>query len=248
MDLGLSGKRAVVAASTQGLGFASARALAAEGVRVAICGRSKESVDSALSGLPGDVVGLVADLTTPEDCRRFVQEAETALGGIDILVANGPGPKAGNFATTAAADYQTALEINLLSVVEMCRAAVPPMQANRWGRIVAITSLAVRQPVPNLILSNTARAGATAFLKTLAREVAGDAITVNSVQPGRHLTRRVTDIHGSSFSDFGRGIPAGVAGRPEDFGAVVTFLCSDQARYVTGVALPVDGGSHQGLL
>lgn len=159
---------------------------------------------------------------------------------MDILVANAGGPPAGNFAQTSVDAYPAALDLNLLSVVAMCKAAVPAMQEQGWGRIVAITSLSVRQPMAQLILSNTARAGATAFLKTLAREVAGDGITVNSAQPGLHLTDRVHEI----YSD---GLPDRPMGDPADFGQVVAFLCSEPARFTTGVQLHVDGGDYTGL-
>ena len=129
----------------------------------------------------------------------------------------------------------------------MCLAAVPAMRERRWGRVVAITSIAVRQPIPNLILSNTARAGATGFLKTLAREVAADGVTVNSVQPGLHETERVGAVFGDGLAAEIEAIPARTLGQPADFGAVVAFLCSEQARYITGVGLPIDGGVNQAL-
>jgi 3-oxoacyl-[acyl-carrier protein] reductase len=142
----------------------------------------------------------------------------------------------------------SALELNCLSVIAMCDAAVPAMQAAGWGRVVAITSLAVRQPNPALILSNTARAGATGFLKTLAREVAGDGVTVNSLQPGLHDTERVRQLHGGDPAQLVGQVPAGALGEPSDFGAVAAFLCSEHARFVTGAAIPVDGGAYAGLL
>ena len=184
MDLGLSGKRAAVAAASAGLGYASAEALVAEGVQVAICGRDRARIEDAAARLGHGAIPLVADVGTPEGATGFVGEATEALGGLDILVTNAGGPPLGTFATTKVDDYPSALELNLLSVVAMCHAAIPGMQAQGWGRVVAITSISVRQPIPNLILSNTARAGATGFLKTIAREVAGDGVTVNSVQPG----------------------------------------------------------------
>jgi 3-oxoacyl-[acyl-carrier protein] reductase len=247
METGLAGRRAAVAAASRGLGFASAGALAAEGARVAICGRSKEGIEAAAAEIGGGCVPLVADVSTPEGAARFVVDARAALGGLDVLVTNAGGPPPGNFATTPLEDYTPALALNLLSVVAMCREAVPGMQAQRFGRIVAITSISVRQPIPNLILSNTARAGVTGFLKTLAREVAGDGVTVNSVQPGTHATQRIRDVYGD-LDDAAAGIPAGEVGRPEDFGAVVAFLCSDSARFITGAAVPVDGGAYAGLL
>ena len=234
------GRRAAVAAASAGLGFASAKALADEGVRVAICGRDRGKVDDAVARLGANAVGLVADVSGADGSSAFVAAATEALGGIDILVTNAGGPPAGNFAQTPVDAYPGALDLNLMSVVAMCKAAVPAMQAQRWGRVVAITSLSVRQPMPQLILSNTARAGATAFLKTLAREVANDGVTVNSVQPGLHLTDRLQQVYGDTLPDRPLGDPA-------DFGQIVAFLCSEQATFVTGAALNVDGGDYQGL-
>jgi 3-oxoacyl-[acyl-carrier protein] reductase len=251
MDLGISGKRAAVAAASAGLGLASAQALAAAGVRVVICGRTQERVDTALATLPpvdgGDHVALAADVGSIEGATAFAERAADELGGIDILVPNAGGPPPGNFASTPLEAYLPAIELNLLSTVAMCQAAVPAMTEQGWGRVVAITSHSVRQPVAGLILSNTARAGVTGFLKTLALEVAADGITVNSVQPGSHATDRLRSIHGGDLTAAAAGVPAGVLGRPEDFGAVVAFLCSDQARFITGAAVPVDGGAYRAL-
>ncbi len=247
MDLGISGKRAAVAASSAGLGLAAAKALAADGVRVAICGRDPEKLAAAAAQLPPDTVAITADVGTVEGATAFVEQAIEALGGLDILVPNAGGPPAGTFASTDLAAYLPALELSLLSTVAMCHAAVPTLTAQGWGRIVAITSASVRQPVANLILSNTARAGVTGFLKTLATEVAPTGVTVNSVQPGLHGTDRLTQLYGGDLSQADRAVPTGVIGRADDFGAVVAFLCSDQARFLTGAAVPVDGGSSQGL-
>jgi 3-oxoacyl-[acyl-carrier protein] reductase len=163
------------------------------------------------------------------------------------VVANAGGPPAGTFASTDVDAYLPALELNLLSTVAMCKAAVPAMVERGWGRIVAITSLTVRQPAASLILSNTARAGATGFLKTLAREVAPHGVTVNSVQPGSHDTDRLRELHGGDLAGAAAGIPAGTVGDPADFGAAVAFHCSERARFVSGVALPIDGGAFAGL-
>lgn len=247
MDTGLRGRRAAVAAASQGLGFASAQALVADGARVAICGRSKDRIEEAAARLGAETVPVVADVSTPEGARQFVAEARDALGGLDVLVTNAGGPPPGNFESTPFEAYAPALDLNLLSVVAMCQEAVPGMRAQRFGRVVAITSISVRQPIAQLILSNTARAGVTGFLKTLAREVAGDGVTVNSVQPGLHATDRMTALYGDAGAPTD-GIPAGELGRPEDFGTVVAFLCSDAARFITGAALPVDGGQYTGLL
>lgn len=248
MDLGIAGRRAAVAASSAGLGFGAARALAAEGAHVALCSRDRGRVEAAAAELGERAVGLVADVSRPEGATAFVREAAEALGGVDILVTNAGGPPAGSFSTTPFDRYQTAIDLNLLSVVAMCSEAVPAMRERGWGRVVAITSLAVRQPTTDLILSNTARAGATGFLKTLAREVARDGVTVNSVQPGLHATDRLVQLHGGDVEGVARGVPVGFVGDPGDFGSVVAFLCSEQAKFVTGAALPVDGGSYEGLL
>jgi 3-oxoacyl-[acyl-carrier protein] reductase len=238
MDLGITGRRAAVAAASAGLGLASAKALADEGVEVAICGRDGERLRAAAERI--GAVPIVADVSTADGAAGFVEAARDALGGVDILVTNAGGPPGGNFAQTDVDAYPAALELNLMSVVAMCKAAVPAMQEQQWGRIVAITSLSVRQPMAQLILSNTARAGATAFLKTLAREVAADGITVNSAQPGLHLTDRLKEIYRD-------GLPDRPLGDPADFGAVVAFLCSEPAKFVTGAAVNVDGGDYAGL-
>lgn len=246
MDLGIAGRRAAVAAASAGLGLATAEALAAEGVAVAICGRDAARVErvAAQRGL----VGLVADVSTPEGARGFVRAARDALGGIDILVANAGGPPGGGFGDFPDPEaYAEAFRLNALSTIAMCLEAVPEMRARRWGRVLAITSIAVRQASPRLILSATARAGATAFLKNLAVEVAADGVTVNSLQPGFHATDRLRALYGDDLSALAESVPAGVLGRPEDFGRVAAFLCSDAASYITGSALLVDGGAYPGL-
>lgn len=251
MDLGIAGRRAAVAAASGGLGLGAARALVADGVHVAICGRDPERLQHAVAELEatggGQVHGLAGDVSTIAGAEAFVSAARDALGGVDILVPNAGGPPPGGFATTELAAYGPALELSLLSSVAMCTAAVPAMREQGWGRIVAITSVSVRQPIPGLILSNTARAGLTGFLKTLALEVAADGVTVNSVQPGSHATDRLRSMHGGDLTAAAAAVPTGQVGRPEDFGAVVAFLCSDQARFITGAAVPVDGGSYKAL-
>jgi 3-oxoacyl-[acyl-carrier protein] reductase len=248
VDLGIAGRRAAVAAGSAGLGLGAASALVAEGVAVAICGRDRARVDAAAGQLGDLAIPLVADVSTTDGATAFVEAARDALGGIDILVTNAGGPPAGTFATTDLDAYPAALVLNLLSVVAMCQAAIPPMQEQRWGRVVAITSSTVRQPSPDLILSNTARSGATAFLSTVAREVARDGVTVNSVQPGLHATDRITSLYGDDTAKLGGAIPVGFVGDPMDFGKVVAFLCSEAARFVTGAHVQVDGGSYQGVL
>lgn len=247
VDLGLNGRTAAVAAASDGLGFATARSLVDEGVHVAICGRDADKVAAATARLGANATGFVCDVSSVAGAERFVEESTERLGSLDILVANGGGPKPGNFDSTAVEDYPAAIEANLLAIVAMCKRAVPPMRHRRWGRVLAITSMGVRQPIAGLILSNTARSGVTAFLKTVAREVAADGVTVNTIQPGIHRTARITSLYGGNTDAALAGIPAGTLGEAADFGAVAAFLCSEQARFVTGVQLHVDGGAYAAL-
>jgi 3-oxoacyl-[acyl-carrier protein] reductase len=246
VDLGIRGKRAVVAAGTAGLGFGAAAALVAEGAEVVVCGRDADRLANATATL--GCRGVVADVATIDGSVDFIGQATALLGGIDILVANGGGPPPGNFASTPLDQYAPAVERSMLSVVAMCKEVVPQMQQRGWGRIVAITSTSVRQPIDSLILSNAARSGVTAFLKTLSREIAPFGITVNTVQPGTHATDRIVQLYGSIPSGTELGIPTGTIGDPADFGKVVAFLCGDAAKFVTGTNLQVDGGVYGGLI
>lgn len=247
MDLGLHGKTAAVAAASKGLGFATAAALAAEGVRVAICSRDDASIKEAAERIGHGTVAITADMSTEEGATRFVQEAERALGPLDILVPNAGGPPPGGPLDTELDAYRYAIDLNLLSTIAMCRAVVPGMQARGWGRVVVITSHAVRQPASFLAASVTARTGATGFLKVLAREVAGNGVTVNSVQPGAHETDRLTGM-GIDLAQIAKTIPVGVLGSADDLGQVTAFMCSEQARFITGTSILVDGGAYDGLI
>ncbi len=248
MDLGLAGRRAAVAASTRGLGFATAQALLAEGAQVAVCGRAQDRVDAAVARLGDGAVGLVVDVSTEAGGAEFVAQAREALGGVDILVTNGGGPPAGHFGAIALEEYRAAMELNCLAAIAMCHAAVPAMRAAGWGRVLAITSVFVRRPSTNLILSSTARAGLTSFLRALAQEVAPDGVTVNTIEPGLHATERVHHLYGDGIDAEITRIPAARLGAPDDFGRVAAFLCSQPASFVTGVGLQVDGGTYGGLL
>lgn len=246
MDLGIEGRRAAVAAGSAGLGLAVARSLAAAGVQVAICGRDAGRVDAAAAA--HGLVGLVADVSSPSGAIGFVRAARDALGGVDIVVGNAGGPPGGGFDEFPDPQaYADAFALNALSTIAMCQEAVPAMRERGWGRVLAITSIAARQSSPHLILSATARAGLTGFLKTLATQVAPDGITVNSLQPGFHATDRLRDLYGGDLGGVAASVPTGELGRPEDFGDVAAFLCSAPARFVTGQALLVDGGAYPGL-
>ncbi len=246
MDFALTGRRALVTGASSGLGLGCARALAAEGAEVTLVARSEERLATAAASIPGKVHTLVADVSDTEQVARMVDQATDVMGGIDILIANAGGPPPGNFASTDLDAYLPALQLNLLSTVAMCKATVPAMSERGWGRVVAITSVSVRQPIPHLILSNTARAGVTGFLKTLALEVAATGVTVNSLQPGLHLTDRLAGLYADP-SSVAQGVPTRTLGDPDDFGRIAAFLCSDAAKFITGSHIPVDGGSYAGL-
>ncbi len=245
MDLGINGRTALVTGASAGLGLACAQALAAEGVTVALSSRSEDKLATAAESVPGAVT-IAADVSDLAGRRSMMDEAQDALGHIDIIIANGGGPPAGNFASTDFDAYADAVDLNLLPTVDLCKRFVPAMQERGWGRVVAITSTSVREPIDRLILSNTARAGLTAFLKTTAREVAGDGVTVNSIQPGLHLTDRLRSIY-DNIDELAETVPANMLGDPQDFGRIVAFLCSEHARFLTGQALAVDGGATRSL-
>jgi 3-oxoacyl-[acyl-carrier protein] reductase len=247
MDLGIEGRRAVVAAGSAGLGFGTAAALVAEGVAVAICGRDEDRLDAAVERLGERAVGVVADLSRPDEAVRFAVEAAERLGGtIDIAVANAGGPPPGTASTTDLDAYRTALDLNFLATVALCNAVVGPMRNQGWGRVLAITSIGARQPIGTLAASSAARAAATSYVKNLSREVAADGVTANTIQPGSHDTERIRSMHGDPAAA-ARGIPVGHLGDPADFGAVAAFLCSQQAGFVTGASVIVDGGASAGL-
>ncbi|WP_419842825.1 SDR family oxidoreductase [Candidatus Poriferisodalis sp.] len=246
MDLGIAGRTAAVAAGSAGLGLGSAKALAAEGARVAICGRDPERLAAAAGQIDGEVLLIDVDLGHPESGRSFAEQAIAGLGSVDILVTNAGGPPPGTFENTEIDAYQSAFDMNCKTMIEMCRVAVPPMRERGWGRVCAITSVGVKQPIGFLLASSVARAGLTSFLKITAREVAADGVTVNSAQPGTHWTDRVAKM--MDRPDAGKSNPMGVCGDADDFGAAVAFLCSEQAKFITGTGLLIDGGQAAGLL
>jgi 3-oxoacyl-[acyl-carrier protein] reductase len=262
MDLGLKGKVALVTAASSGLGKASALELAAEGAAVALNSRDDEALRSAAEEIRArtgaDVLPVAGDVTSETDVLRVVGETSSHYGRIDIMITNAGGPPPGLFDDFAAADYRAAVELNLVSAVNLCREVVPLMRKNHWGRIVAIASLAAKQPIENLILSNTARAGLLGFMKSLSRQVAADGVTVNTLCPGFHLTDRLKKLgeiaaarEGISVDEvYGRwaaSSPMRRIGQPEEFAAAVAFLCSTRAGFLTGTVIQVDGGVYGGL-
>ncbi|NNN19597.1 MAG: SDR family oxidoreductase [Acidimicrobiaceae bacterium] len=248
MDLGLNGKKALVTGGSSGLGFGAAKSLVAEGARVIIASRSEEKLRQAAATLGSRATYKIVDLRDPSNAKTLIQECASELDGLDILICNSGGPRAGGFYDVGIEDYQNAINSNMLASIELSMAAVPYMERTNWGRIIAITSLWVRQPSPNLILSNTARTGLTAFVKTMAHALAAKNITANTIQPGFHQTDRLKELNGDNMMAVANQVPAKRLGSPEDFGAVIAFLCSEQAKYITGVSLPVDGGIYSGLM
>jgi 3-oxoacyl-[acyl-carrier protein] reductase len=262
MDLGLKGKTALVAGSSQGIGFAVAAELTAEGANVAICARGRDGLDRAERKLgelsPEGILAVRADVTREKDVSRLVSACLERFGGLDILVTNAGGPPPTFFSNTPPEAWQQAIELNLLSAVRLCRAVVPHMKQRRWGRILMITSIAVKQPIPNLVLSNTARAGLSGFAKSLATELAGDGITVNNLCPGYTLTERLEELAReiserekisvqAVYDRWTGDTPAGRLGDPREFGALAAFLASERAGYITGTAIQIDGGLYRGL-
>ncbi|TDC55479.1 SDR family oxidoreductase [Actinomadura sp. KC345] len=239
MNLGLRDRRALVPAATTGLGFATARRLLAEGARVHICGSDPGRLDAAVRELGPRCSGSVTDLAAPGSGTALAESATAGMGGIDILVANAPGPGASHAIDLSQDAVDQAMRLNFMSAVELCTATVPGMRRRGWGRVVAITSLAVREPFVGLTGSGAARAALTVYLKSLNDEVREDGVTVNSIQPGSHETARYLAFAGTAVDRDG---PGRRVGSPDHFGALVAFLCSELAGYVSGAGLPVAGG------
>ncbi len=263
MDLGLNGKIALCAASSRGLGRAIATALAREGARVCMCGRDRdrleEAADRICEATGAEVFTFALDLADAEGPRRFVEGALEQAGGVDILVTNTGGPKLGSFEELDDEAWYAAAELLLLSAVRLIRAAVPAMERRGGGRIVNVTSISVKQPIPGLMLSNSLRAAVVGMAKTLAGELAPRKILVNNVCPGMIATDRLIELDQDRAARSGlpleqvrleaqRQIPLGRYGQPEELAALVAFLCSAQASYVTGSTILCDGGLYRGLM
>jgi 3-oxoacyl-[acyl-carrier protein] reductase len=263
MDLGLKGKVALVAGASRGLGRAVAEELAAEGASLVLCAREAQTLSETAAAIAethnAHVLAVPADVTVIDDIKRVAESGNERFGRIDILVTNAGGPPAGRFDQLTREQWDRAIKLTLLSAVEMAREVLPGMRNRRWGRILNITSIAVKQPVENLLLSNSLRAGLTGFARTLANEVAAEGITVNNIMPGYTRTERLEELaqmmaekQGISPAEF-RGkwekeIPMGRLGEPRESAALAAFLASERASYITGTSIQVDGGWIKSLL
>jgi 3-oxoacyl-[acyl-carrier protein] reductase len=240
MDLGIAGKTALVTASSKGLGRATALALAAEGVNVVISARGQNALQATAKDIEalgkGNVHHVVADVTDPAVPQQLVQAAVETFGGCDILVANAGGPPTMRALDVSDDDIAKAINANLTTSVRLVEAAVPHMKNTQWGRVCLITSSSIKEPIPSLALSNMARTGLWSWAKAAAGDVAEDGITINSICPGAHATDRMKEL----------GMQ-GRMGSPADFGKAAAFLCSDQAKFINGTTLVVDGGEAHGL-
>jgi len=245
MDLGLKGKRALVMGASAGLGFGIASELVREGARVAICSRSEERIRAAAANM-GAALGLAADLSVPGANRQVVEQVKEALGGLDILVVNTGGPPKGSILELSDAQWQEGFQSLWMGAVEGIRAAAPGMKERRWGRIILITSSTAREPMPGLTISSGLRAGLMGLTKIVSNELAEFGVTLNAVLPGYHATERLKEL-GIDEARIAAQVPARRLGRPEELGALVAFLASEQAAYITGQSLVADGGFSRGF-
>ncbi|MFZ0213734.1 MAG: SDR family oxidoreductase [Candidatus Acidiferrales bacterium] len=263
MDLGLKGRVAIVAAASKGLGRAAAEELAREGAEVAICARSAANLEKAAESIRKatgrEVFHQELNVTQPHAVRDFVAAVEKRFGSVDICVTNAGGPPSKRFLDISIDEWRAALDLTLLSAVYFAREVLPRMQRRGWGRLLAITSVSVKQPIDNLLLSNSIRAAVTGLMRTLANEFASNGITVNCICPGYTLTERLDELVGVQAKNAGveretilerlsAQVPTGRVGRPEEFAAMVAFLASERASYINGCSIPVDGGWVKSLL
>ena len=262
MEFGLKGKRAIVMAASRGLGFASALGLAREGCKLIVCSRDQARIEAAAATITketgADVKALVADVSSASEAKRLVDAAVAAYGGLEIVVHNAGGPPAGETLQMTEEQWQKAFEQNLLSFTRIVGAAAPEMKKAGYGRVVTIASSSIKQPIPNLALSNALRAAVWGIAKTLSRELAPQGILVNVIAPGRIDTERIAELDqanaqksGKSVEDVRKtsiaGIPLGRLGRPEELANLVVFLASEAGSYITGQAITVDGAAGTAL-
>ncbi len=262
MDLGLKGRGVIVAASSQGIGRATAEAFAREGAQVAMCARTeatlRSAADSIRSATGAEVFAEPLDVTDAPRVQRFVEQVAKQFGRIDVCVTNAGGPPAKNFLSISPDEWRKAVDLNFLSVVHLAKAVIPHMQRHRWGRIITITSVTVKQPVAELIMSNAVRAAVVGLVKTLSNEFGKDGILVNNVAPGYTATERLQELAavralaaGTSpeqiYQSWTAEIPLRRLGDPKDIADVILWLASERAAYVTGQTVLADGGIYRGL-
>ncbi len=263
MDLGLKDKVALVAASSTGLGRAVAEELAAEGASLILCARDPATLAETAAAIAdksgAHVLAVPADVTQVDQITRLVDSGAARFGRIDILITNAGGPPTGKFDQLTREQWEEAMRLTLFSAIELTRQVLPGMRQRRWGRILNITSIAVKQPIDSLMLSNSLRAGLTGFARTLANEVAAEGVTVNNIMPGYTRTERVEHLaqelgarEGISPAEFRarweQEIPMRRLGEPSEFAALATFLVSERAGYITGTSIQIDGGWIRSLL
>jgi 3-oxoacyl-[acyl-carrier protein] reductase len=262
MELGLKDRSVIVAASSDGIGRAAAEKFAAEGAKVAICSRDKARIEAAADAIrkrySTEVCTAALDVADESAVRQFVAEVQLSFGAVDVCVTNAGGPPARMFLDTTTDEWKRAAELNLMSLIHFARAVLPGMQHRRWGRIVTITSITVRQPVSDLIYSNVIRAGVLGLVKSLSNEFGKDGITINNVAPGYTATQRLRDLLVKRASDLeiseeeyasqlSAGVPLQRLGQPDEIADAIVWLASDRASYITGQTLLVDGGLYKGL-
>lgn len=262
MDLGLRGRVGLVAAASKGLGRAVAEELAAEGMSLALCARGDEALQATASSIREshgvDVIAVAGDVSRAEDVERIVTAALERLGKVDVLVTNAGGPPSGRNESLTREMWQQAFDLTLMSVINLTNAVLPGMKERRWGRLINVTSITVKQPVDGLMLSNSLRLAVTGFARTLAAEVAPFGITVNNILPGYTRTERVEQLSDAAAKREGTSreaalgkweaeIPMGRLGTPREFAALAAFLASERASYITGTSVPVDGGWIKGV-
>lgn len=238
MDLGLKDRVAIVAASSQGLGRAVALGLAAEGAKLALCARGEVELKKTAAEFPGEVLASAVDVTDESQVRNFVRATLARFGRIDICITNAGGPPAKQFSDTTIGDWRSAVDLNFMSTLYFAHEVLPVMKMQRWGRLITITSVSVKQPVDGLILSNSVRSAVVGLVKSLSNEYAPHNVLVNNVCPGYTATSRIQALKVHPEAQ----IPLGRIGTPEEFANLVVFLASERASYITGVSIPVDGG------